>query len=710
MVARLAICCTCGGLPLLAGIGAVTASTASALVVRLGLESQAPFDVPKDGSFTVVLDLPNIDLSTMPDTRLVITAYSPARSRTAIAEAVRRELPRTVDAVRFTLTALDAPAQGQVTISVPLESSTRTSAALQLSTAGVYPVLIELKNANDVLADLLTFVHRLPDETEREVALPVAFAMSTKSAVVLDDNNKVIIDDAVITEFSDLADLLEATSLPVAVRVPPLLLSGVAARGNAGEQLATRLATLMADNEALSAPRYPLDPSAAAAAGQQPLYTQWLRDGEDDIADAVGSQSSRALVFLDGQLSEGGASLLRDLGARLVVTTPQLYDELPRSIGGFTDLSQLVQLEVAPGVTLDAAVIDRTIAPVLTRRTSTPALTSIYVVADLLAYRQQIADSGGNPNRHAVTLGTPDLGLPNIDAFRAVGNLIASTSGLQPITLDTLGVRTDHNKIDNKAITVGLPPAVPGDVSGRVAIAAALGREGLSTASMLPINDPRIAQWTQSVTILPTQALTDAQVASTASDLRAQYSVVRSAVEVPAGFKFTLTGRKATVPIKLRNTGDVALTVRVRLTSSKLVFPDNATTGATAGDTTVELPPLSLTEVRVRIEARTNGRIPVTLRVLTPIGDLDLAPPVQLTASVFAFSGLGNLITGVLLLLVFTWWIRHLRQSRRRRSAAEALARHPGSGGASELEPGDSGLDDDLALSPDAATSTLPPL
>ena len=97
MLARLAICCTCGGLPLLAGIGALTESTASALVVRLGLESQAPFDVPKDGSFTVVLDLPNIDLSAMPDTRLVITAYSPARTRTAIAEAVRRELPRTVD-------------------------------------------------------------------------------------------------------------------------------------------------------------------------------------------------------------------------------------------------------------------------------------------------------------------------------------------------------------------------------------------------------------------------------------------------------------------------------------------------------------------------------------------------------------------------------------------------------------------------------------
>lgn len=74
-----------------------------------------------------------------------------------------------------------------------------------------------------------------------------------------------------------------------------------------------------------------------------------------------------------------------------------------------------------------------------------------------------------------------------------------------------------------------------------------------------------------------------------------------------------------------------------------------------------KLQPLSFTEVPIKIEARTNGSFPVTLTVLTPTGD-ELAPPVTLSASVNALSGFGNLVTGVFLLVVLTWWVRHVRR------------------------------------------------
>lgn len=704
-------------------------SPASALATRIGLVSQNPLDLSADGTVTLVLDLPTLspplDIATYAEALVVVTAYRPVVTRLEVAEAQQGTLTRGGDTVELPLAAVPSVAAGQLTVTVPTETTARTAEALQLPEAGLYPLLIEVINGEEVLAELTTFVHRLPTEDEPTLApLPVAIAMTTTSPVVLDgDPLEVQLDDDTVAELSQLADLLEASDYPVAVRVPPALLLAVADLGSEGEALAQRLAAGLARNEMLSSPRLPLDPSVAASADVDPLYTQWLRDGEDDLAQAMANPSRRTLVFADEPLSEDGAALLRDLGARLMVTTPEIFDALPLSTGIYTDLSQLVQLQVAPGVTADATVTERVLGPVLARATSTPALTGITAAAHLLAYRQEIVDAGDDPRRHGVTLGTPDLSLPNTATYAAVTEVLMSTDGIEPTTLDVLGVRTDHAILNSNEVVVGLPTSVPGSLTERLDLVTSLSLQALSASSMLPSTDPRGTQWSRVIEVLPTSALSDDQVQALAVDLRGQYAEVRDAIEVPEGFKFTLTGRSTTVPIKLRNTSDGPLTVRVRMSSSKLLFPD--------GDQMVELPPQSFTEVRIQIEARTNGRFPVTLQVFTPIGDSELAPAVPLIANVNALSGLGNLITGALLLVVLTWWVRHVRQKRRSRAAATAASRHPGrrvprtdttpaddprADDPAHDQADDSADDsahvsiDDTELSPDAATSTLPPL
>jgi len=678
---------------------------AHALTARLGLLSQTPFDVPLDGNVTFVLELPaNLDLAAYPEADLVLTAYRPAVTRQEVADAQLGTLPRSVDSVDLPLATLPQAIPGQVTASVLLESSARTSAALQLARPGLYPLLVEVQDGGEVLADVLTFVHRLPGpDDEEETPLPIAIAMTTTSAVMLDDEQRVVIDAAVTAELTHLADVLEASEVPIAVRVPPALLTAVAADGEEGAALAARLRAGLARQDVLSLPQYPLDPSAAAAAGQQALYTQWLRDGEDDLAAAVANPSLRTLGFMDAELSRAGAGLLRDLGARLIVTTPQRYDVLPATTGIFTDFSQLVQLQVADGVTLDATVVDRRLAPVLARNTFTPVLTGIYAVTDLLALRQEIVDRGGDPRRHGVTLGTPDLSLPDTNTFRAITTLLTGTAALSPVTLDTLGIRTDQFELpDRGEVIVGLPESTAGDLNARVELVKSLTQEAASTASMLPAVDSRRAQWQQRIGVLPTSALTDDQVAGLAAGLRAELAAVRASIGVPTVFSFTLTGRRAEIPIKLYNNSSTPLTVRVHMTSSKLLFP--------GGDLIEELPPLSFKEVRVQIEARTNGRFPVTLQVLTPDATTQLAPAVTLTASVNALSGLGNLVTGALLLVVLTWWVRLLRRNRRTRAATNAAARHPATlGDGTVAATDDNSSVDDTGLSPDAATSTLPP-
>jgi hypothetical protein len=222
---------------------------------------------------------------------------------------------------------------------------------------------------------------------------------------------------------------------------------------------------------------------------------------------------------------------------------------------------------------------------------------------------------------------------------------------------------------------------------------------------MMPNDDPRIAEWTRLIDVLPTSALTDEQADGIAVELRAQYDEILSSVQVPTkGFSFNLTDTSGTVPITLRNNADIPLTVVVRLSSSKLRFPD--------GDQTVELPPNSFQEVRVAIEALSRGDTQVTLDVLTPLGKVPITDPVALTASINALSGVGNLLTGAALLILFTWWVRHFRRNRRGRHAAEAANRHPatrGEGGEQAAELPSDDPSDGAGLSPDAATSTLPP-
>ena len=699
----------------------IAPTPAAAIAIRMGLVAETPFNVPVDGVVTFVVSMPStIDLAALPEATLVVTAYKPVTTRDEVRKAQQGTLPRTADSLDLPIAALARPEAGQLQATVTLESTTRTLTALQLSKPGIYPVMLELTDNGDVLAELLTFVHRLPGpDDDPEDSLPIATAMATTSAVTLDDQQHVVIDARIVTELTQLADLLDAAAVPVAVKVPPALLTALAGHGSDGAALAARLTAGLARNDLLSGPLLPLDPSAAAAAGQQPLYTQWLRDGEDALAAAVTKPSLRTLEFMAAPLSAAGGALLRDLGGRLIVITAGQYDTLPNDSGqyyrGYTDTTSLVELTVAPDTTLDAVIVDRQISTTLARSTTSPTLTAIYAVSDLLAARQQIVDTKGDPRDHGVALATPDLSLPAVDTFTAITTLIAATPGLRPTTFDDLGVRADVGELNGKPVEVLLPATTDDDITKRIFIADQLTGQAAGVGSMLPAADTRPASWNRQIGLLPTSAVTDAQVDAITAGLQDEFAAISGAIGLPTSVSFALTGREGSFPIKLTNHSDTPLTVIVRMSSSKLDPPTN--------DQVVTLLPQSIQEVKVEIKAVTNGEFPVTLQVLTP-NRIQIGQSVPLTVTVAALSGLGKLLTGALLLVILTWWARHLRQNWRKRAAAGPVGRHParagggpngtpqeGPRGDAAAAADDDVIDpaDDSGLSPDAATSTLPP-
>jgi hypothetical protein len=184
-------------------------------------------------------------------------------------------------------------------------------------------------------------------------------------------------------------------------------------------------------------------------------------------------------------------------------------------------------------------------------------------------------------------------------------------------------------------------------------------------ASALPRTDERIRSWQRVVDVLPDNRLSSRARQDLTEEVRRQAQDVAADIVPPASTTFTLGGRDSPIRFSIRNDGPTDLEVLVRLRSSKLRLPE--------GDKIVALPARTSTSVEFAVNARSNGRFPVSLQLLTPAGDVLLGPPSTLTARVNAIAGLGQLVTGIALLFLVSWWANHFRRQYRRRQAETEL-------------------------------------
>jgi len=218
-----------------------------------------------------------------------------------------------------------------------------------------------------------------------------------------------------------------------------------------------------------------------------------------------------------------------------------------------------------------------------------------------------------------------------------------------------------------------LPTTEAGDARARRLAdfdAALRGRIGSFTA-MLPTGDVRAEMWRGILEVLPDSALSDADRESYIGAVSTEMASLAGSISLPSSTTFTLGGRDSSIRITLRNDNDSDLRVNIRLSSSKLRFG--------AQNDAVVLPAGTTTSIEVPVEARSNGRFPVVLQLFTPDGTEALGVPVTFTARVNALAGLGQLVTGVALLLLLSWWASHLRREHRRRSTEvdQTATRHP---------------------------------
>jgi len=606
--------------------------------------------------------------------------YAPISDRSDVARLVGSDVDP--DAFSAVSTVIDGVAldvrpfttlgdDGTIAISLDIGTDVVDSIAerLKFEQPGIYPIRVQLllgdPESNVVIATAGTMVERLAGGDEGvDVPPPIDLAVVSATPAPAPGAVPTVVSDAT-TSLDAAIDMAAALDPPAMLQVPPTLVAAEAStpEGSAG------LAEALAGDELIAKPVVPLDVSSAVAAGRADTYTRLVRAGEELLISAVPDTPTRTDVSIVTEaLSAGGAQHLRDMGVRFIVMPRELYRQTVSSDLPESDL--FVDVELPDGGTLPLLLVDQ-LSEELTvaaadeiLETSTTTEWAVTTLTDmLLAQADDDLISAGPPPRRSRILTTPDLLPPDTRLLNALRDLTETTPSASFTEASTLIGSTDVQQDDNgRPVTAQLPEVAGPSLLERIALIDATAQTMVSAASMLPADDPRPPEWANELDALISTGYSDAEVEAAVADLVAEADELTGAVQLPAPFTFTLTGRKGTIEIRIGNTADEPLGVVLRLESTKLSFPD--------GDQTVTLRPLDETSINVPVEARSNGTSSIELTVTTPAGQ-PIGDTVELTARVTALTGLGQVLTASFILVLLAWWFANWRGRRHTPEAGE---------------------------------------
>jgi hypothetical protein len=614
--------------------------------------------------------------------------------------------------------------QGQLSLRVPIELVRSAEDELFLPFPAIYPLIVTVTRDGAPLATLQTFVERLPDgtstlEPDERGSLDISIVGIVDGAPSLLPNGATRTDPDTVAELRRVtAVLTRLPDVPVTLSLRPEVIEGLdRSREISDRALLAEMASALGSRELLATTYVGLDPSSMVDADLDDVYIAQLRRGEDALAQAFPAAATlRSSAVIDEPLTADGADLLRNLGVRTVLTLPDAQASFSTAtdddtatttdddtdtttdtttddgITGSADTTDTINEPVTSGPgpfddalsTVDLALPTGTL-PVLFLDVATtlrigepsedPQLQAHRILADLSAWLTGIAFSGGRYDGHTLVLTTPDGRLPDVDLLEALTTLLEDDPRFSLSSLGTSAATTDGATIDGVPIEIEPADEPARDQEPLAYSLGVTGSDMMTTGSMLPSRDPRPTRWQTLVEIAPSRDLDDTQRSAYFDTVLAETAAIRGSVSGPPRTTFTLGGRRGDITLSLRNDESVPLTVVVRLSSSKLLFPQ--------GPQTEVLAPEATTIVVVPVEARSNNTFPVTVELLTPTDLAPVTPPVQLTARVTAFTGLGQLATGAGAIILATWWARHWRTNRRRRLAqqlAAAPSQHPSRG------------------------------
>ena len=611
-------------------------------------------------------------------TKLVITSYKPVDTRQEVRDASSGNLPSTVDTVIVDVSDLRDAATGRVDVAIPIEMGVRTKDALQMSATGLYPVSIGLQEDKSVTSQIVTFVERLPQDVTSPLPrenLQIALAGTLNSSVSLQPDGTTVVSDETRSIVTDTISALEALpNTPISLSIRPELIDAL---NNSSDEDIALLSRLQASTSLQLLPSTYVDvhPDELVAQQRSDVFTTQLRLGEDVLAAGLPGKSVNRDAWLQTTtlLSEG-AQLLRNLGMRTAVLLADSQKTTANGISLFAEPTRLVELKLSNSDRMVAAFADIHLSEAITRGSREPVggayLVAQQILAELKTARSEIIDREETMFGRGLILATDSGELPSLALMTALVSTVASQPDMGFVALDDLLGTMTVSVMDGLPISFELPVADVPKTQADTSLSEFAARvNGFST--MLPDGDERPKLWRRIVNVLPASDLTQSQAKTYINAVDTELAAIGGSIVTPSTTTFTLGGRDSSIRLSLRNDNQTDLLVRVNLTSSKLTLPTD--------DQVVTLPAGTTTLVEIPVTAKSNGRFPVTLQLFTPLGDITVGSPAKFSARVNALAGLGQLFTGIALLLLLSWWIHHLRREHQRRQfdSDDSVDRHP---------------------------------
>jgi hypothetical protein len=534
-------------------------------------------------------------------------------------------------------------------ITIPISALVDSPQVMYLASDGVYPITIRIRDSQsrEAIAEVLTFINVQRNIDPAQV-VPASTLIQLKATPSLQPNGTTTITDETRATIERFIETLKKQSYPMTISVQPEILEALGSSTvESDQELFIALRDQLRLRSVTNAPFVPLDPSMFVTMNMRQEFIEQLRIGEDTLNKWLpGVVIHRGSYVADHYLTADGLQLLRTAGIVSVILATRAQQKI--SVSGTSNV--VMRPSGANSNNVAVIAVDEVAAQTLVHEATKKSgvLAAFHTAAELLVTRNGLLESGRSASSLRIVLSTPS---GDLSTNR---NLAIATAALQ----GAMGIRfTDFAPAQipsSDSTSVRFSTVTPNTGAARAPGIAAARTELSATASMADSADVRREVWSHLFALAVSNTVVNGD--NYVAGLRSVLSDVRGSVSVTTPGTITLSGRSGAIRIQIRNDSDVPLTVRVRMASAKLRLQDPVRlVNLSAGGTT---------EVKVEAGTRSNGRFPISIRVTTPEGNLEVIPYIRVTARVNAIAGFGQYLSLFLLVLVLLWWWTNWRRAR----------------------------------------------
>jgi hypothetical protein len=618
------------------------------------------FNVTIGKQFRFVVSVPNkatlSELRSTPNAVLRVEFHAAVASRDAVRDAVNGTfVPSIIETHNLPFADLGSNDTGDV---IALLGSNAGGSSVRLRKSGVYPVSLSIQVGDRESSRLLTFVNFITIQTSKN-SLSVSLAAEVNPPLSQTPAGETSLTDSARTMLNNVVSSLNGDGGVMSLRMSPETLNSLAISSNPQDaELLGQLQLVLAKHQVLASTFVPFDPSSAEKAKLGSEFDKQLARGIEILNARNGDAGINPRTWFSTRpINTDGISLLARSGFTNVVFSPQAA----QSLGALDSYTKQYRANYTGDSTakVSIAVADPRYAASLSASNTNPVQTSMAVAAEIIAQQGELVLGQRRPLEHHLIISTLDGSLPNPVLLNS---LLVALSNAPQITLRPLG---SIQRATEASTPLTMPSGAPIDLRARRPQLQTVVDEIASTRSMLSADAPQRMWWEDELLLIQSDSLNSERFDLYLKGFRAQLRTFRASVSVPESLTFTLSGKSSDLRLQLRNSASMPLSVLVTLSSAKLTFPEKPQVVTVAANSAVD--------VIVPVVARANGTFPLEVVLYTPDGTAQVGKRIRLSARVSALAGLGQLVTGVALLLLASWWIAHWRKQHR----VKAVENHP---------------------------------